>query len=341
MHAFLGGLNMQITSGIRNHPFPVFFQHLADRSCLTAGDIQCTSDGFYAVARSIADILIGLGITTFPNAQDQEREFGRFFDDWFLYAVPGDSGHIYSLVKMREQEFDANSSIPADGDTPGVTISFIAFNTAAMASCLADPQPTNRKALAAELDRVVAARKQTHHPALKHYFNSAEAEGTYLIADMYVQRIAALASDGCIAVPVHYAKLRQRSSSPNARRAQTRVPDFITANNDAAGCIVCDHEKIYIRNTACLTVYEKRAILATHTANVSFHSFAAEVRYHARFLIWFARIPIPFLGRSVYSSAIRADMSINDTEFQGPAPYYRLDSRWVQQQMKYHTNPNF
>ena len=87
-------------------------------------------------------------------------------------------------------------------------------------------------------------------------------------------------------------------------------PRFLEENNKAAGHTVCDHEKIYIQNPDSLSVYEKRAILATHAANVSVHSFAAEVRFHARFLTWYARLPIPFLRKSAYDSAIRADMTI-------------------------------
>ena len=84
------------------------------------------------------------------------------------------------------------------------------------------------------------------------------------------------------------------------------------------------------------TQYEKLAILATHTADVSFPSFAAEVQYHARFLTPLARIPIPFLGRSLYDSAIRADMTIDDCELEGPAPFHNLNSRWVRRQAQCH-----
>ena len=115
-----------------------------------------------------------------------------------------------------------------------------------------------------------------------------------------------------------------------------RIPRFLEENNKAAGHTVCDHEKIYIQNPDSLSVYEKRAILATHAANVSIHSFAAEVRFHARFLTWYARLPIPFLRKSAYDSAIRADMTIDDTEFDAPAPFYRMNGRWVRAQRKYH-----
>ena len=83
-----------------------------------------------------------------------------------------------------------------------------------------------------------------------------------------------------------------------------------------------------------MTEQERLAILATHTGNTSFFSFAAEVQFHAKFLTWWAKIPIP--GGSPYASAIRADMSIGDAEFEGPTPYYRPDSRIVRKQYHCH-----
>ena len=83
-------------------------------------------------------------------------------------------------------------------------------------------------------------------------------------------------------------------------------------------------------------MYEAAAILATHTGNTSLHSFAAEVEYHAKFLTPIAKIRIPFWGRSIYDSAIRADMIIGDTEFEGPAPFHRAESKIVRRQSKCH-----
>ncbi|MGN0977774.1 MAG: hypothetical protein ACI4PH_06940, partial [Faecousia sp.] len=260
--------------------------------------------------------------------QDQERDCDKFFDDWYLYAVPWDCGYICSLFKMREQEHDAEKGLIADGDTPGVTVSFIAFETDILKNCLADPSFANRKALNREINRVVAKRGQRHHKALKAYFVRPQAEGPYLIAELYVSFLAGLAENGCLAVPDHYAAL--------CRDEKGRLPRFLAANNEAAGYPVCDRNTIRLRDPGRLTPFEKNALLATHTADTSFHAFAAEVRYHACFLVQAARIPIPFLGRSVYDSAIRADMTIGETELEGPAPFHNPNSRWVRQQKKYH-----
>ena len=313
---------------------PSFFQELADIGCLNENSLVHTSDGFWAVTKSIADILAEKGITTFLNDQDQGRECRNFYDDWYLYAVDWADGYIYSLFKMREQEHDAENGRIADGDTPGVTVSFIAFTTDFLKKCLEDPSAANRKALNQEINRVVAKRKQLHHKALKTYFIRPQAEGAYLIAELYVSFLATLAKDGYLAVPKDYIALCAETS-----RKKSRLPRFLDTNNAAAGYPVCDHKTIRLRDPAHLTVYEKNALLATHTADTSFHAFAAEVRYHACFLCPLARIPIPFLGWSPYDSAIRADMTIQESELEGPAPFHNPNSRWIRLQHKYHSDP--
>lgn len=284
-----------------------------------------TDGDFWMARKSIADILLEKDIRTFPNDNNQARECGLFFDDWYLYAV-ADGGWVYSLVKLREQEHDAEEGRVGDGDTPGVTVSFIAFEPEVLTRCLTEPSFDNRKALNREINRVVSIRGQHHHPALKYYFEQTESRGAYLIAEEYVRKIASLAKNGRLPVPDAYKKAKKGS----------RLPAFIEKNNVAAGYTVCDHESIFIRDAGHLNRFEKLAILAAYTADVSFPSFAAEVQYHACFLTAPARIPIPFLGHSVYDSAIRADMTIDDCELEGPAPFHNLNSRWVRRQEQCH-----
>lgn len=284
------------------------------------------------IADSVASMLISRGIDTFPDSEGKILECRYFFDDWFLFAVPDKDTHVYGLLKMREQEDDRKRGVSADGDTPGVTISFIAFDTGAMKNCLEDPSAVNRKNLGAEINRVVAYPKQNHHPALKTYFIRPQAMAAYLIAEVYVKYIASFCKNGVLQVPEAYRDICQkRGRSPR----YARVPDFLEQNNRSANTLICDHQNIFIKDAGDLSEFEKLAILATHTGNVSVHSFAAEVRYHAMFLNGLAKIRLPAVG-SPYASAVRADMSIGDKEFQGPTPYYNLSGKFVAEQMKYH-----
>ena len=309
---------------------PSLFESLMDFACFSETEIYRTSDGFCAATVPISDILARRGVATVPGCQGDLLECGLFFDDWYLYAVCDGTDETYSLFKMREQEYDAQQGRQADGDTPGVTIPFIALQTDILMDCLQEPTPQNRKRLNAEINRVVAYRGQRHSEVLKQYFVRTESQGSYLVAKLYTGYIASLSQDGCIPVPERYA------DDCRKKGLHWRVPRFIEENNRDAGREICDHRHIHVEDPYELTEQERLAILATHTGNDSLFSFAAEVQFHAKFLTWWTKIPIPFIGRSPYDSAIRADMSIGDSEFAGPTPYYRANSRIVKRQYHCH-----
>ena len=315
---------------------PNMFRILLSDMCISQFDIRKTPDNFFLLYKSLSDILAEKNIFDFLDSKGERLPCDRFFDDWFLYAVPSESDYTYSLLKFREQEHDAEDGSPADGDTPGVTISFISFDGQVLLRCLEDPADENRKRLNGEINRVVAYKGQRHHKSLKKYFIDPKAEGAYLVADVYTKHIASFAENGCLATPEAYKALMQKHISYKNSAKFARLPSFIEELNQKAGYIVCDNEKIYIQDPAALTEYEAAAILATHTGNTSLYSFAAEVEYHARFLTPLAKIKIPFFGRSIYDSAIRADMTVDDKEFEGPAPFYQEDSKIVKRQKALH-----
>lgn len=319
-----------------NCSIPTIFRHLVAESCLKETDIVNTRDSFYLAFQSLSDMLAQKSILNFLDSEGRRLSCDRFFDDWFLYAVPEGTDFVYSLLKLREQEHEMHDGIPCDGDTPGITISFISFNCQILLDCLHDPSDTNRSKLNSEINRVVARRGQHHHIALKQYFANPESSGAYLTARLYMKHIASLSENGSLAVPDQYLALIQKSASARYSAKDARIPQFIASLNQKAGRVVCDNEKIYIKDREHPDPYESAAILATHTGNTSLYSFAAEVEFHARFLTPLAKIKIPFLGRSIYASAIRADMSIGDAEFQGPTPYYQETSGIVKRQYMLH-----
>ena len=256
---------------------PNIFRLLLSDMCIDKLDIVGTSDGFFMVNKSIANILALKGILDFPDSSGERLACGKFFDDWFLYAVPNNNDYTYSLLKLREQEHDAEDGSPADGDTPGVTISFVSFESERLLDCLAGPTDENRKKLNTEINRVVAYKGHNHHNALKRYFKNPKSQGSYLVANMYTRYIASFAENECLAVPEHYKEIVQQSISYKYSGKLARLPCFVEALNKAAGRIVCDNESIYLENREELTEYEALAILATHTGNTSVYSFAAEV----------------------------------------------------------------
>ena len=315
---------------------PKIFRQLQSEGSIKESEVLQTQDGFWLIYKSLSDILSDKSIFDFPDSSGERLMCRNFFDDWFLYAVPDEADYTYSLLKLREQEHDAEDAAPADGDTPGVTISFIAFDCKKLLDCLADPTDENRQRLNDEINRVVAYSGQWHHKALKKYFINPKSEGAYLVADQYTKHIASMANNGYVEVPEHYKEIVQQSISYKNSEKLARLPRFVAALNAEAGYVVCDNEKIHIRDSRNPNRFECAAILATHTGNTSVFSFAAEVEYHARFLIPAAKLKIPFFGKSIYASAIRADMTIDDTEFEGPAPFYQPESKIVKRQYALH-----
>ena len=315
---------------------PNLFLQLKKSNYIDSSEVLNTADGFWMIHKSLSDILKEKNIHDFLDSANERLLCNHFFDDWFLYAVPSEDDYTYSLLKLREQEHDAEDGSPADGDTPGVTISFISFDYEVLTRCLSDPTDENRKKLNTEINRVVSYKGQHHHKALKRYFKNPQSEGSYLVADIYIKTIASFVEAGCLTVPEAYKEIVQQSISYKDSSRLTRLPHFIESLNEKAGNLVCDNEKIFIKNKSDLSEYERLAILATHTGNTSVYSFAAEVEYHARFLTLLAKIKIPFVGRSIYDSAIRADMTVGDTELQGTAPFYKSNSIIVKRQCMLH-----
>lgn len=314
---------------------PDYFLKLIESSLIDEKNIEKTDDGFFCLNKSVSDILSGKEIYTFPADYGKELKYENYFDDWYIYAIKNEEDFVYSLFKLREQEYDMFAGEKADYDAPGVTVSFIAYDANTLIKCLDKPTNENKTAMSDEINRVVARRGQKHHSVIKKYFCKTESKAAYLIAELYIKHILSFTYKGFIIVPQKYEEIYSESLIQPAGSKLKRLPDFINRNNAAANRIVCDHDKIYINNPQSPDRFEKLAILATHTADTSFNQFACEVQYHALFLNSFARIRIPFIG-SVYESAVRADLSIDDSEFEGNAPYHREDSKLVKKHIGIH-----
>ena len=299
----------------RNNEMNGIFDMLISRGLAPLG-AAATDDGLAVLKNSLSDLLVGAGIDSLPDG-DGEMAVTSYFDDWHLYCLEG--AEVYGLLKLREQESDR---MVGDGDDPGVTVSFISFDVMTLLRCLDSPGQENRRALCFEINRTVTYRGQSHHPAIKEYFSSPQSKGAYLIAELYVEHVASFAADGRIRLPDAYEN-------------KGRLGEFVKELCAKEDKTLCDGEYLYFENPKALTYSEKCAILATHTGNTSFNSFAAEVVFHAMFLTPVAKLTVPFFG-SVYGKAIRADMTVSEGGFNGPTPYYNEKSSLFRDQVKYH-----
>jgi hypothetical protein len=62
--------------------------------CIDKSNITGTSDGFFVVNKSIANILSVKDIFDFPDTSGERLACSKFIDDRFLYAVPNDNDYI-------------------------------------------------------------------------------------------------------------------------------------------------------------------------------------------------------------------------------------------------------
>lgn len=302
---------------------PRLFNVLYNNYYISILDVKSTTDGLDILTCSLAEIMKNAGTYTLYDGGNH-LSVDNFYDDWYIYAIETDAAPVYGLYKMREQEND-----DGDNNDPGVTISFIEFDCDLFFSFLFDPYDlVTQKELSDHINYVVASLNfeshNVHNNAIKNYFSNAENKGAYLIAEEYVKYIGSLAHSGYINTPNNYKTLDSdhRVKQEAERRNQLAQYDLIT------------NEKIYISSELSLTTHEKYAILLTHTANVNFNSFAAEVVFHARALTDM------FSGLDwYYNAAIRADMAIGEEEEYVLGlgdDYYDLESSLVREQVRYH-----
>lgn len=312
---------------------PHFGEYISD-GIISNYQVKHTEDNFFTITKSIADILLEKNVYVLYDMYNEPYNVVNYFDDWFIYAVPDnyyENDYVYGLYKLREQEsdhidMDGDDDLDGDNDDPGVTISLIMFDIELLNNLLNSNTNDNSVSLYNEIDRVVYKLGQTASPFLKDYFANPAAKAPYYIAELYVKHVLQTATNSKINVPSKF--LSNINSNPEGRLAEA-----IAENNTASNQIIynIDDNCIYFNNVYNPTIYEKYAILITHTANVTFNSFAAEVCYHADALDNILE------STFVYDLAIRADMAVGEEEESGVFDgYYDLNGELVAEQIYYH-----
>lgn len=282
-------------------------------------------DGFSLCTQPLSALLEEKGICDTGISSRNPADVESYFDDWHLYRVSRKET-VYGLVKLREQEHDYVPGF-SDRDDPSVTVSFIPFPIALLESLPYESQPGQPEmtAFVSAFRDVTERFPQRHSPLLQAYFSDPESFGSYLIAKTYIKKLLTLHPNGSVPFPDKYIL------------ASSRLLRGLGEIERRAGHPILDiqNQALVIADPAKPTLEEQQAILALHTGNLSFNSFAAEVKFHADALVkWQAHIP--FAGfRIWYRAAIRADMQF------GPenklyslffCPYYRPGSKLTRQQ---------
>lgn len=333
--------------------FPSFFNTLIDDKILTADKLDATDDGLFLTTTPLSSILGSKGIYYLAEDADgtSSRSVYYYYDDWYLFAVTSGSSTSYGLYKMREQETDSY-----DGNDPGVTISFIGLDVSKLTACFNNNTTANQYALIQALNKVTGPDPYDDDSVITAYFANTASDGPYLIAEKYVSFIVNLTSSNTILTPTNFTAIYDELATIDElldnifldtdtrlvlmqRQADLlRIPNALQNINNKAGRTVYNaaNHTINIQNRNSLTIYEKQAILACFTADVTFNSFAAEVEFHADAVnSWQNNIPI--FGNLWYEAAVRADMAVGEEDESGYYDeYYDLNGSLVKAQIDAH-----
>lgn len=348
-----------------------FAEELVEQGLVDIEDIKHTDDGFFMLTKSLSEIFKSADIYyLYENSEGTKvRSVDAYYDDWYIYGIETENGCEYSLLKMREQEndmYDINGDKQADNDNPGVTISFVGLNYSKLLSLFNLNTISKSYDLTLHLDELTGPSDRDinnetvdYNTTIVNYFSSVKSKGAYLVAEEYIQFIVRtssvngviFASNPYLSLLNNIAVMEEDYYDPydandksvlwaNLQKAY-RVPDAILEYNQKAGYNIYNAESntIHISNVNVLTDHEKHIILALHTANTTFNSFAAEVVYHAQAVTsWNGLHTEDFLdGFCYYKSAIRADMGLGEENESGLADeYYNLDSDIVKAQAQEH-----
>jgi len=350
--------------------YPDFFESMIDDGLFTADTLDNTDDGLFISLVPISTILNANGIYELPDKADNTSFTNvlAFYDDWYIFSVVNSTTTKYGLYKMREQESDEKDNADntvADGDDPGVSISFIEFDISALKNIF-NGAPTSSALynLYSCLDEVIRPPVKgfsgdgfgfnLHDTDITEYFSDTNSDGAYLIAEKYITFIIEneCNEDGIIDMPNAYTLILEDIDfylneltgvnlyddyvvyCSNQLHRLRRIPNALNSINLEAERNIFDstNKTLTILNKNNPTSCEKRAILVSFAGNATFNSFAAEVEFHADELDTLMSLLLDW-----YEAAIKADMSIaegsNNDFFD---KYYDLESDIVQAQANAH-----
>ena len=231
---------------------------------INSNDIKQTNDGFTLCTKSLGDILLNMGINEIKGNNENEEFSSEILKDWYVYAVEGDEGIFYSILKMR-----------TGSEQPATAIPFMDFNIQLINYLIDDTieqtDKSNYEALLYNsidcLTRGVVSPNYDYCVPIADYFANVESEANYLIAEEYIKKVLSIDRDinGYINVPTNISTVQENflSTLPNIYNEENKTIKVKKYN---------------------LTIDEKHAILACRTGNLSFNTYAAENIAHAMVL---------------------------------------------------------
>lgn len=249
-----------------------------------------TKDGYFIIDKSIAEMLEEAGVD--PKVVNYEG-----YDDWYITGLTRKNGKIcYSMIKVRESMDDQGNA----GTSVVFDSMIIDPFKEIIANSIEGKEIDERLIYQVNQQIELTVYSDSKCPNrwdqdMIDYFRDAHSEGSYLIADFVVDKVAhdTAFSDGTYKLPYTYDQFDTYAGQ-----------DALNHLEDAG---VYDKEKntITIKNPDSLTYDERNALLLITTGDKDAYAFAGENQFHAD-----AYNRIPYFE----SHAIKSDAGVGEGE---------------------------
>ncbi len=258
-----------------------------------------TKDGYFIIDKSIEDICKDAGV-------DHERFDYIGLDDWYITGLKINDGSIvYSMIKVREPMDEQKSKATA-----------VVFNSIDLSffkkiiSDSKDGKEIDEEMSASAMDQInkmVHAEKfyRCNDKAILKYFCDSKSDGSYLIADFAIDKVAhddVFKNGAAYKLPFKYKEFDEYGGKKTLEYLST------------VGVYNKKDHTMTIKDPDHLTEDEKTALLLIQTGDKDKYAYAAENQFHAR--AYSNPLFFPWRDR-----AIKSDAGVGES---GGLPYEKL-----------------
>ena len=254
---------------------PLEFRKMYFKGLISKEKIYNTDDGFYICMDSIENILKNMkcDITdeiTDTDGNDVTIYQREYFDDQYFYAVKNSEDYAYSIVKLREI---GDLNVIDVVTTYGVAVPFCEFDMDEFNYCNHNYDCNCDYATQSTIDSLhkVTVGDGECSKTLAYYFGDVKSEGSYLIGELYIQ------------------KLIDESFADSNTVELKQKPEFFWEGIFSISSFLMREEyfnppeSITISNKSNLSNEEKKMLIRYSLGSSSLNSFAAEIQAHAIF----------------------------------------------------------
>lgn len=274
-----------------------------------------TNDGYFIIDKSIAEIFEEAGV-------DSHIIDVTSYDDWYITGLVKKNGSItYSIIKVREPMDEQEAKALA---VPFNSMEITDMEQIIEATITKEEVDKDAvKDFNESIDKLSHAGDHwmEHNNDLLRYFKKSESEGSYLIANFAIDKVAhneVFENGGTYELPFKYESF----DDMGGRETLDHLSDV--------GIYDKKKNTITIKDPDNLTSEERVALLLISTGDRDVYAYAAENQFHAK--AYDDLLYAPFKG-----SAIKSDAGVGESNGYSYEKTFKLpEGKLYKEQYKYH-----